>query len=109
MLIGRQSAAVHPDLRSLSARPVRPVTGRSHAACDSIRFSAIDAGRIHPTCTCAAPAWTLMDEADGRTGHVARQSGHLDALPDVPALSLRLPDPSPQIEKNSRNIQGETQ
>ena len=32
-----------------------------------------------------------MDEADGRPGHVAPQSGHLNALPDVPAVSLSLP------------------
>jgi hypothetical protein len=49
-----------------------------------------------------------MDEADGKPGHVARQFGHLDALPDVPAFSLRLPDPSLQIEPKSRQKQGET-
>jgi hypothetical protein len=32
-----------------------------------------------------------MDEVDGRPGHVALQSGHLDALADVPVVSLSLP------------------
>jgi hypothetical protein len=29
-----------------------------------------------------------MDEVDGRPGHVALQSGHLDALMDAPKFSL---------------------
>jgi hypothetical protein len=33
-----------------------------------------------------------MDEADGRPGHVALQSGHLDAPADAPNPSLCLPD-----------------
>ena len=36
-----------------------------------------------------------MDEVDGRPGHVALQSGHLDALMDVPNLSLCSPHPTP--------------
>ena len=31
-----------------------------------------------------------MDEVDGRPGHVALQSGHLDAPRDVPMVSLSL-------------------
>jgi hypothetical protein len=32
-----------------------------------------------------------MDEVDGRPGHVALQSGHLDAPKGVPTASLPLP------------------
>jgi hypothetical protein len=37
-----------------------------------------------------------MDEADGRPGHVALQSGHLDAPVDAPNLSLCPPSFIPQ-------------
>src|ERR1035437_4109332 len=61
-------------------------------------FLAIDAWRIHPPLICTAPAQAFMDEVDGRPGHVALQSGHLDAPQDVPTLSLCL-----SIPLSSRN------
>jgi hypothetical protein len=38
-----------------------------------------------------------MDEADGRPGHVALQSGHLNALPDVPEVALSHSHPASKI------------
>jgi hypothetical protein len=38
-------------------------------------------------------AASFMDEVDGRPGHVALQSGHLDAPQDVSNLSLCLAPP----------------
>src|ERR1039458_8048522 len=37
-----------------------------------------------------------MDEVDGRPGHVALQSGHLDAHRDVPMVSLSLSHLTPK-------------
>ena len=77
---------------------VRLVTGRSHSACDSIRFLAIDAS---PALFLGAAgrrfrAFDSMDEADGRPGHVALQFGHMDAFDDAPTPSLSLPLFTPQ-------------
>ena len=68
--------------------PVPQVTGRSHSACDSIRFLAIDARRIHSIFICRRRSEPLMDEVDGKPGHVALQSGHLDAPMDALKSSL---------------------
>jgi len=73
-------------------RPLNVIhfTGRSHSACDSIRFLARDAPRnpsLFPLS--AGPRPSSMDEADGRPGPVALQSGHLDAPKDAPKHSLR--------------------
>ena len=54
-------------------------------------FLELDAWRIRPPFICTAPAQACMDEVDGRPGHVALQSGHLDAPMDVPNLSLCRP------------------
>jgi 3',5'-cyclic AMP phosphodiesterase CpdA len=64
------------------------VTGHSHSACDSIRSLEIDAGRIDLKPIPQAPGRAFMDEVDGRPGHVALQSGHMNALQGVPAVSL---------------------
>jgi hypothetical protein len=73
---------------------VPSVTGRSHSACDSIRFLAIDAWRIHPLFHQPGAGPNLfMDEVDGRPGHVALQFGHLDAPQDAPKPSS-VPPPS---------------
>jgi hypothetical protein len=44
-----------------------------------------------------------MDEADGRPGHVALQSGHLDAPADAPNPSLCLPHSLPKNCHPERN------
>ena len=67
---------------------VLQVTGRSYSACDSIPFHSIGRLRIHPSFLRSAPAQAFMDEVDGRPGHVALQSGHLDTPRDVPKVSL---------------------
>ena len=37
-----------------------------------------------------------MDEVDGKPGHVALQSGHIDAPTDVPTAFLSLPYDTPK-------------
>ena len=75
-------------------------TGRSHSACDSIRFLK----RLTPdgfiSCsTPPAPALFFMDEDQGRPGPVALQFGHLDAPKDVPNTSLcPAREPSPKAK-----------
>jgi hypothetical protein len=51
----------------------------------------------------------LMDEVDGKPGHVALQSGHRDALTDVPMVSLSLFQMPPQILTPKSKTRGELQ
>ena len=44
-----------------------------------------------------------MDEEDGRPGPVALKSGHLDALPGVPAFTLSL-IPSQEFRSTPRTV-----
>jgi hypothetical protein len=60
--------------------PVRPVTGRSHSACDSIRFLVNDAGRNPlPFAPPGAGPDLDMDEGYCRPGHASLQFGLLGA------------------------------
>ena len=74
-----------PRTLFLSPAFVPPVTGRSHSACDSIRFLVKNARRILLLSICPAPA---RDPLRTSNGDPELWAGHLDASQRVPLLSL---------------------
>src|SRR5579863_10473074 len=74
--------------RMIEAEVTR-VTGRSHSACDSIRFVSDDARRLCRQCAGRLPS-LRMEEEDGRPGPRSRQSDTPRAPRDAAASSLCL-------------------